>query len=143
VEVTGGGGEYGSVRIAPDASSTVMAGTSAHGQGHGTAYAMLVADRLGLPLESVSFVQSDTAQVPRGGGTGGSRSLQLAGSAVDAAADAVLEQARAVAAQMLEAAIDDVELSDGQFRVSGVPDPAVGWAEVASYADEHDQPLEA
>ena len=76
-----------------DGSATISAGTSAHGQGHATAFAMLASDRLGIPMEKIRFVQSDTATVPRGGGTGGSRSLQMGGNAVQAAAADVLEQA--------------------------------------------------
>jgi aerobic carbon-monoxide dehydrogenase large subunit len=88
VEVTagGGGGEYGAVTVHTDGTATVAAGTSGHGQGHPTAFAMLASDRLGIPMERISFVQSDTALVPRGSGTGGSRSLQLGGSAVHDAA---------------------------------------------------------
>ncbi|MPZ59806.1 MAG: molybdopterin-dependent oxidoreductase [Propionibacteriales bacterium] len=142
-EITGGvrPQEYGFVEIHPDATATAMSGTSAHGQGHATSFSMIVADRLGLPIESISYVQSDTDRVPSGGGTGGSRSLQLGGSAVATAADAVLEQARDVAADLLEAAPDDVVLGDGSFHVAGVPDASVRWAEVAAYAHEHDIPL--
>ena len=88
VEITAGGGgsEYGSVTVHTNGSATVSAGTSAHGQGHATAFAMLVHDRLGIPLERIGFVESDTATVPRGFGTGGSRSLQMGGSAVRGAA---------------------------------------------------------
>src|SRR5699024_9625410 len=144
VEVTGsGGGEFGSVEVHADAHATVMAGTSAHGQGHATSFSMIVADRLGLPMESVEYVQSDTARVPRGGGTGGSRSLQLGGNAVGAAADAVLEQARGIAARMLEAAREDVELDGGTFRVAGVPDLTLTWTQVAAYADAHGEQLRA
>ena len=76
VEITGfGGKELGSVLIEPDGSATVMSGTSAHGQGHATSFAMIVADRLGIPIEQIRYVQSDTRVVPTGGGTGGSRSL--------------------------------------------------------------------
>ena len=142
-EVTGGGaGEYGFVEVHPDATVTAMAGTSAHGQGHATAFSMLVAERLGIPIESVTYAQSDTDRVPRGSGTGGSRSLQLGGNAVVGAADAVLEQARGIAASMLEAAVEDVQLNDaGEFSVAGVPNVSLKWAEVATYAAEHDSPL--
>src|ERR1700730_11095615 len=103
VEVTGGAGEeYGQVEVAADGTATIRVGTSAHGQGHATAFAMIVADRLGIPMSDVRFIQSDTALVPRGGGTGGSRSLQLGGNAVRAAAEAVLDQARTLAASLLE-----------------------------------------
>jgi carbon-monoxide dehydrogenase large subunit len=105
VEVTAGGGaqEYGAVSVDDDGGATVSVGTSGHGQGHATSFAMIVADRLGVPMEQVRFVQSDTAAVPRGGGTGGSRSLQLAGSSVLVAADAVMARAREVVATVLEA----------------------------------------
>ncbi|MFC7494045.1 MULTISPECIES: xanthine dehydrogenase family protein molybdopterin-binding subunit [unclassified Nocardioides] len=135
VEITGfAGSEFGSVDVHEDGSATVMAGTSAHGQGHATAYAMLVADRLGIPIDRISFVQSDTALVRSGGGTGGSRSLQLGGSAVDRAAEKVAEKARRIAAGLLEADPTDVELVDGGFAVRGTG-VQVSWADVA--ADAH------
>lgn len=76
VEVTapGGGSEYGSVTVHDDGTATASSGTSAHGQGHATAFSMLVSDALGIPMDKITYVQSDTAVVPRGGGTGGSRS---------------------------------------------------------------------
>ncbi|TQM43993.1 xanthine dehydrogenase family protein molybdopterin-binding subunit [Pseudonocardia cypriaca] len=137
VEITGGAGdEFGSVTVHPDGSATISAGTSAHGQGHATAFAMVASDRLGIPVEKIRFVQSDTATVPRGGGTGGSRSLQMAGNAVGAAADDVLEQGRRRAAAMLEASVDDVQLTDdGEFGVVGVPSVTLTWAQVASGAE--------
>ncbi len=137
VEITaGGGGEFGSVSVHADGTATITAGTSGHGQGHPTAFSMLVADRLGIPLEKITFVQSDTALVPRGGGTGGSRSLQLGGGAVHAAAGKVLDQARERAAELLEAAVDDIELTDaGEFGVRGVPAATVTWVQVAAGAD--------
>ncbi len=139
VEITGfGGSEFGSVQVQPDGSAVVMSGTSAHGQGHATSFSMIVADRLGIPISEISYTQSDTQLVRSGGGTGGSRSLQLGGNAVAAASDEVRERAIAVAARMLEAAPADVTLEDGAFSVQGVPGSAVGWAEVAAYAHEHD-----
>ncbi|HEY0813912.1 MAG TPA: xanthine dehydrogenase family protein molybdopterin-binding subunit [Pseudonocardia sp.] len=139
VEITAGGGgsEFGSVNVHADGSATISAGTSAHGQGHATAFAMLASDRLGIPFDKIRFVQSDTALVPRGSGTGGSRSLQMGGNAVLVAADDVLEQARRRAADLLEAAVDDVELTeDGEFGVAGVPSVTVTWAQVASHGEE-------
>ncbi|MCF7548092.1 xanthine dehydrogenase family protein molybdopterin-binding subunit [Pseudonocardia sp. WMMC193] len=132
VEITAGGGgsEYGSVRVHPDGTATVQAGTSAHGQGHATAFAMLVSDRLGIPMDRIRYEQSDTASVPRGGGTGGSRSLQMGGSAVRVAADDVREQALRRAAALLEADPADVELTEGVFGVTGVPTSTVSWAQV-------------
>ncbi len=139
VEITAGGGgsEFGSVTVHADGSATISAGTSAHGQGHATAFAMLASDRLGIPFEKIRFVQSDTAVVPRGSGTGGSRSLQMGGNAVLVAADDVLEQARKRAAELLEAAVEDVELTGaGEFGVAGVPTVALTWAQVASHGEE-------
>lgn len=135
VEITAGGGgsEYGSVRVHPDGTATVQAGTSAHGQGHATSFAMLVSDRLGIPMEKITYEQSDTASVPRGGGTGGSRSLQMGGSAVRVAADDVLKEATQRAAALLEANPDDVTLTDdGEFGVAGVPSATVTWEQVAA-----------
>jgi aerobic carbon-monoxide dehydrogenase large subunit len=144
VEITGfGGTELGSVRIEPDGSVVVMSGTSAHGQGHATSFAMIVTDRLGVPMESISYLQSDTAVVPTGGGTGGSRSLQLGGSAVSAAALAVRKQVVAFAADLLEAHPDDIEVSDDGVRVAGVPRPAYSWSELATEAAERGVTLRA
>jgi carbon-monoxide dehydrogenase large subunit len=131
VEITAGGGaqEWGSVTVHEDGTATAAVGTSGHGQGHATSFAMLVSDQLGIPIEAIKFVQADTAVVPRGGGTGGSRSLQLGGSAVYAAAGKVLEQARDLAAELLEAAADDIQVTDDrQLGVAGVPDRQLGSA---------------
>ena len=147
VEVTAGGGgsEYGSVTINTDGTATVSAGTSAHGQGHATSFSMLVSDRLGIPIEKISYVQSDTATVPRGGGTGGSRSLQMGGTAVAEAAIDVLEQARKRAATILEAATADVELTDaGEFGVVGVPTAStVTWTQLVEHASAAGEQLAA
>jgi carbon-monoxide dehydrogenase large subunit len=135
VEITGfAGTEFGSVTVHADGSATVSAGTSAHGQGHATSFAMIVSDRLGIPMDRIRFVQSDTARVRSGGGTGGSRSLQLGGSAVGRAAEKVLDRAREVAARLLEASAADIEVADDGFTVRGVPDAAVEWAKVAAEA---------
>jgi len=144
VEVTGGGGgEYGIVEVSAEGVVTVRAGTSSHGQGHATAFSMIASEKLGIPMESIRFEQSDTALVPRGQGTGGSRSLQLGGSAVSGAADLVVERGRQLAASLLEVDPDDLELSDGSFRVAGVPDATVSWAAVAAKAVEDGEPLRA
>jgi aerobic carbon-monoxide dehydrogenase large subunit len=144
VEITAGGSgsEYAEVEVHPDGSATVKAGTSAHGQGHATAYSQLVSGELGIPIEQIRFVQSDTALVPRGGGTGGSRSLQLGGSAVLEASRGLLEQARSLAAELLEAAPEDIVLTaDGTLGVAGVPAKAITWAEVATKASDDGFPL--
>jgi carbon-monoxide dehydrogenase large subunit len=144
VEVTGGGsGEFGAVGLDRDGTATVRVGTSAHGQGHATAFSMIVADTLGIPIDRVRFLQSDTATVPRGQGTGGSRSLQLGGSAVAGAADRVLEQARDVAASMLEVSAADVVLGDEGFQVVGVPTTTISWADILERAANDDTSLAA
>ena len=150
VEITAGGGgsEFGSVTVHADGSATISAGTSGHGQGHATAFAMLASDRLGIPMDKIRFVQSDTAAVPRGGGTGGSRSLQMGGNAVRAAADDVLEQARRRAAALLEASVDDIELTTGDdgvgvFGVVGVPSVTLTWAQLAFAAETDGEALAA
>jgi aerobic carbon-monoxide dehydrogenase large subunit len=139
VEVTAGGlfQEYGAVEIQPDGTVTATVGTSAHGQGHETAFAMIVADLLGVPMESVRIIQSDTALVPRGTGTMGSRSLQTAGSAVYRASEIVLDKAKTLAAHLLEANVDDIVLTDdGRLGVAGVPATALAWAELAVAATD-------
>ena len=143
VEITGGGaGEYASVEIGPDGRASIKVGTSGHGQGHPTSFSMIVADLLGIPLERITFLQSDTAEVPRGGGTGGSRSLQIGGSAVRQAGEVVLERARELAASRLEASVDDIVLtSEGQLGVAGVPNASLSWAELATAAAEDGQAL--
>ena len=135
VEVSGRGGEYGSVRIEPDGTATVVTGSVPNGQGHETAWAQIASAVLGVPFEDVRVVHSDTAIVPHGVGTFGSRSLQLAGSAVHDAAAVVLERARHVVASMLEAAeADIVVFDDGRLGVAGSPASAVSWREIARVA---------
>lgn len=137
VEITAaGGGEYASVELHDDGSATVYAGTSAHGQGHQTAYAMLVSDQTGIPIERITLVDGDTDRVPRGGGTGGSRSLQVGGSAVHGAATALVERARELAAAALEADVNDivVDTAAGTIGVAGVPASALTWADLAQHA---------
>jgi carbon-monoxide dehydrogenase large subunit len=146
VEVTAGGGgeEYGHVEVHPDGTATISVGTSAHGQGHATSFSMIVADHLGIPLQAIRFVQSDTAAVPRGGGTGGSRSLQLAGNAVRGASQAVLDDARELTAALLEASPADIAVTgDGRIGVVGAPARALGWGELAQAAERRGKPLQA
>jgi len=128
--------EYGAVEINDDGTVTARVGTSAHGQGHETAFSMIIAEVLGVPMEKVRIVQSDTAEVPRGGGTGGSRSLQIGGSALKLASDEVLAQAKQIAAHLLEAAPDDIVVGDDTLHVAGVPARALGWAELAQAAKD-------
>ncbi|MCU1401510.1 MAG: Carbon-monoxide dehydrogenase (acceptor) [Acidimicrobiales bacterium] len=138
VEITAGGStsEYASVRVNEDGTATVMAGTSAHGQGHQTAFAMIVSEQTGIPVGAIRLVQSDTDLIRSGGGTGGSRSLQIGGSAVHRATEVVVDKARCIAAQLLEADVSDVivDVRAGTIGVVGVPSSALTWAELASAA---------
>jgi carbon-monoxide dehydrogenase large subunit len=142
VEITAGGAdnEFSAVEVHDDGSATVFAGTSAHGQGHQTAFAMLVSAQTGIPIDSVRLVDGDTDLVRQGGGTGGSRSLQLGGSAVRGATEVMVDRARRLAATLLEADETDVvvDVERGTVGVAGVPASALTWAELASRAVESD-----
>jgi aerobic carbon-monoxide dehydrogenase large subunit len=129
-------GETARLEVSSDGSATVYTGSSAHGQGHHTAWAMLVQDELGIPMEQVTVVHGDTDLIPAGVGTYASRSLQLGGSAVHKAAIEVKDEARHQAAEMLEAAEADVVLdtSTGLWQVRGDPDTALSWGQVAGHA---------
>jgi carbon-monoxide dehydrogenase large subunit len=132
VEVTGGGSEYGEVELRADGSVLVKTGSNPYGQGHHTAWAMLVHERLGIPMERIEVVHGDTDVIPRGQVTGGSRSVQLAGAAVHDAAGKLLDLARERAADLLEANPDDVVLDqpEGRFHVAGTPTIGLGWEEL-------------
>jgi len=135
VEITAGVTpvEYGAVQLRPDATFLVSAGVASHGQGHETSLAQIAADTLGVPIEQVEVARPDTAVVPRGDGTSASRSMQLGGSAVLTAAREVREKAKTAAADLLEAAAEDVdELEPGRFGVRGSPGRTVGWQELAA-----------
>ncbi|MBB5074990.1 xanthine dehydrogenase family protein molybdopterin-binding subunit [Nonomuraea endophytica] len=114
-----GGWEHGSVRMLPTGKVEVVTGSSPHGQGHETAWSQIVADALGVPFDDVSVIHGDTAISHKGMDTYGSRSLVVGGVAVLAACEKVKEKARKIAAHVLECAPDDVEFSEGTFRVRG------------------------
>jgi carbon-monoxide dehydrogenase large subunit len=129
------GSEYGAVELRPDGTMRVVSGATPFGQGHETAWAMLVADRTGVALDRIEVVHGDTDVVPRGGLTGGSRSAQKAGAAVAEATVSLVEEARLVAAELLEATAADVLLdtATGRFHVAGAPAArTVGWGELAA-----------
>jgi aerobic carbon-monoxide dehydrogenase large subunit len=129
-------GETAKIEVTDHGSATVYTGSSAHGQGHHTAWAMLVQDELGIPMEQITVIHGDTDLIPNGVGSYGSRSLQLGGSAVHKAALEVKDEARHHAAEMMEAAEADVVLdtSTGLWQVRGDPDTALSWAQVAGHA---------
>lgn len=133
-----GSGDYGQVEITSDGGAIIRTGSSSHGQGHHTAWAMLVSEATGIPMDKMEFHFGDTDDVARGGGTGGSRSLQVGGSAVKLAAEAVIEKAKQRAADLLEAAVEDVVIDTvrGAFHVAGSPAPSRTWAELVVGLDE-------
>jgi CO/xanthine dehydrogenase Mo-binding subunit len=129
--------EFGEVEIAADASATVRTGSLSTGQGHETTFAQIVSGRLGLPIESITFVKGDTDAIAKGTGTYGSKSTQIGISAARGAADVVVEHARALVAEYLEANVDDIALNtdSGRFEVAGDPGSGIAWAELAERAD--------
>lgn len=147
VEITNGvpGGEYGAVEVRENGTAVVRTGTSPHGQGHVTSWAMLVSDALGIPVDAIEVVHGDTDVVPRGVGTFGSRSLQVGGVAAHQAAGQVVAKARELAAKLLEADAADVVLDKvGQrFHVAGTPAVAKSWSELAREASSEPGGLSA
>jgi carbon-monoxide dehydrogenase large subunit len=131
IGLTPGGWESSTVRMHPTGKVTVITGTSPHGQGHATSWSQIIETELGVPFDDVEVIHGDTAFAPYGLGTYGSRSLAVGGTAVHLAAGKVREKARQVAAQMLEASADDIDLDGGAFSVKGSPDKRVTIQEVA------------
>jgi carbon-monoxide dehydrogenase large subunit len=126
--------ESGQVRVHPSGSVTVFTGSHSHGQGHETTFAQLVADSLGIPMEQVEVVHGDTAQVPFGMGTYGSRSACVGGSAIVRSLDKVVEKGRKIAAHLMEANENDLDFEGGKWSVKGSPDRSKAWGEVALMA---------
>lgn len=111
--------EVGVIRVHPTGSVTVLTGSHSHGQGHETTFAQLIADKLGVAIANVDIVHGDTAKVPFGMGTYGSRSLAVGGSAMDKAMDKIIAKGKRIAAHLMEASVEDVEFERGTFRVAG------------------------
>ena len=126
--------ESGQVRVHPAGSVTVYTGSHSHGQGHETTFAQVVADQLGIPMEQVEVVHGDTAQIPFGMGTYGSRSACVGGSALVKCLDKIKEKGRKIAAHLLEAGEQDLDFKDGAWSVKGSPDRKKAWGEVALMA---------
>ncbi|MSO53981.1 MAG: xanthine dehydrogenase family protein molybdopterin-binding subunit [Rhodospirillales bacterium] len=118
IEATmGGPDESAGIRFTPEDRVEILVGTQSSGQGHETAYAQVLHERLGVPIDAIDLVQGDTDRIASGGGTGGSRSLTAEAWAIDAASNKVIEKATPLAANVLDA--PDVEFHDGMFRVPG------------------------
>ncbi|HUO73143.1 MAG TPA: xanthine dehydrogenase family protein molybdopterin-binding subunit [Solirubrobacteraceae bacterium] len=136
VEVTNGINEteFGAVEITSDGGAIVKTGSQTQGQGHETTFAMIVADRLGIPVEKITVIKGDTDQVARGTGTYGSKSTQIGGAAAAQASEDVVAAAKRLAADELEANPEDMvlDLERGQFHVTGAPEPALSWSDLAS-----------
>jgi aerobic carbon-monoxide dehydrogenase large subunit len=138
VEITGAGDsgpptENSTVEVHPDGTATILTGTSPHGQGHSTAWAMIASDELGIPVEKITVKWGDTDLIPEGGGTGGSRSLQQGGAAVQQASRELLDVAKERAAQALEASAADLvfDVSRSAFAVAGDPEASVPLSDLA------------
>jgi carbon-monoxide dehydrogenase large subunit len=130
-----GGWEHASVRMLPTGKVELLTGTSAHGQGHETAFSQILADRLGVAFEDIEVLHGDTAISHKGMDTYGSRSLVIGGEAVVKAADKVVDKAKVIAAHLLEASADDLEFAGGRFTVKGTDQGmAIGEVALATFA---------
>jgi carbon-monoxide dehydrogenase large subunit len=126
-----GGWEHAAIRMLPTGKVEVVTGSSAHGQGHETAWSQIVSDELGVPFEDIRVLHGDTQVSPKGMDTYGSRSLAVGGLALVGACDKVVAKAKIIAAAMLEASADDLEFSAGRFSVKGDPEAGKTMQEIA------------
>lgn len=126
--------ESAQIKVEPSGTVSITTGISPHGQGTGTTFAQIVADQIGADFDKIVFRASDTAITPMGVGTMGSRSLAVGGAALVRAAEKVREKARRIAAHMLEANVEDIELAEGQYRVRGAPESSLTLAQIAQRA---------
>src|SRR6058998_1535661 len=128
------GQEGTTVRLEPGGAVTALVGVTNQGQGIHTALAQIIADELDMPLDRIAVLSGDTAVVPYGGGTWASRGMPIGGSATLLAARALGERIRTVAAALLEAHVDDLELRDGRAMVRGSPERGLSFGELARTA---------
>jgi carbon-monoxide dehydrogenase large subunit len=136
-----GGWESAIVRFDSTGTVTLFVGTADQGQGHRTTYAQIAAEELGVSMDDIEVVEGDTDRIPQGMGTYGSRSASVGGGAVARGAREVREKARRIAAHQLEASVDDIEFSDGEFHVAGAPDRSMHIQSIAHQAYlGHDMP---
>jgi carbon-monoxide dehydrogenase large subunit len=143
IEVCGFGPfEVGTVLMDDQAQVTVLTGTSPHGQGHETAWSQIAADVLQVPPEDITVKHGDTAVVPRGIGTFGSRSAAVGGSAVFTNSETVRDRAKQIAGHLLEASAEDIALENGRFQVVGAPDHSLTWQDIARVAHSDELPPE-
>lgn len=137
-----GFGPYDSskVRIEPSGDVSIFTGISPHGQGQETTFAQMAAQYIGADFDRTVVHHGDTSTTPQGNGTMGSRGLPVGGAALVMSLNKIKEKATRIAAHMLEAAIEDIELVDGKYRVKGVPDRGVGLGDIAEKAYSGDLP---
>jgi len=134
--------EAGEIRVHPTGSVTVFTGSHSHGQGHETTFAQVVADKLGLTVESVDIVHGDTSKVLFGMGTYGSRSIAVGGTAIVKALDKIVAKGKKIAAHLMEAAEGDIEFDRGVFKVAGTDkQKTIGEVAFAAYVP-HNYPLD-
>ncbi|HWE13074.1 MAG TPA: xanthine dehydrogenase family protein molybdopterin-binding subunit [Solirubrobacteraceae bacterium] len=136
VEVTNGiaEAEFGAIEITAEGEAIVKTGSFSQGQGHETTFAQIVAEHTGLPVEKITVVKGDTDVVARGTGTYGSKSTQIGGVAARQASEILVDKAKRIAADHLEADPEDMVLNaaTGRFHVAGAPSPALSWGELAA-----------
>jgi carbon-monoxide dehydrogenase large subunit len=127
--------EAAKIRFEDDGMVSIVVGTQSNGQGHATAYAQVLVDRLGVPFDKIQLVEGDTRELKQGGGTGGSRSLTAEGLAIRAASDIVIDRGKHYASQEFETAVADIEFSreEGEFKVTGT-DRRISIMELAAKA---------
>ena len=136
IEASGGQPfEWARVALTREGRAKLTVGTFSHGQGHETAFAQVLSEKLGIPYDNIDLIQGDTEVVQKGAGTGGSRSSQMGGVAISRTATLVLEKAKRIAAHLLEAGVSDIEFADGRFRVAGT-DLSVDWPGVIAAAHD-------
>lgn len=135
VEITNGVGEseYGAVEMHENGTATLRTGSFSHGQGHETTFAQIAAAQMGIDVERITVIKGDTDRVARGTGTYGSKSTQIGGAAARQAAEELVEKAKELAAEQLEADPRDMvlDLGAGTFHVTGAPSPSLHWSELA------------
>jgi carbon-monoxide dehydrogenase large subunit len=136
------GAETATLKLESDGSVTLLIGTQSTGQGHATAYAQLVCDRLGLPPEQVNIIQGDTDRIGSGIGTGGSSSIPCGGASLAGAAEKLADNLKRLAAEVLEASADDLEIADGTVRVKGT-DRVLSFSALAARPDAGDHLIAA
>lgn len=122
--------EMGGIRFNADGTVTIVTGTLDYGQGHASTFAQVLVEKLGIPFDRIKLIQGDSDQLVTGGGTGGSRSAMLSGTAIAQASDKVIEAGKQIAAQALEASAGDIEFKSGRFVIAGT-DRSIGIMELA------------